>query len=227
MPATVLSTAHARNVVILITTTSALQVAVAFSPGAAVPSAAIQRLPSMLLSEETLRRSARSARALWRTARPSFRSSFTLVRQVSKHVVHDEDVKRDLLENIVDSFLDNGLGDVARTVVNAAPHPHYQKLASVVQSSLASPHLQVPGGVGQHVAAHTVSHAHLLMPDVAIANLHIAGSLPLWAVVPGIAAAAVANKITPIGRKDNSEGTRGGAHIPLTAIASQTLSALL
>jgi len=190
---------------------AAIDAAVAFSPGALHP-VRLQRSTSTMsiTSEKTLRRSARSARALWRTALPNIRGTFTLVRQVSKHVVHDEDVKRDLLENIVDSFLDNGLGDVARTVVNAAPHPHYQKLASVVQSSLASPHLQVPGGVGQHVAAHTVSHAHLLMPDVAIANLHIAGSLPLWAVVPGIAAAAVANKITPIGRKDDSNATTPG-----------------
>ena len=137
----------------------------------------------------------------------------TLAHGSPKHsgdVFHDEDIKRDLLKNIVDSFLDNGSGDMVRTVITAAPHPHYQKLASVVQSSLASPHLPVPGGVGQHVAAHAISHAHLLMPAVAIANLDIAGSLPLWGVVPGIAAAAFANKITTIGRKDDSNATTPG-----------------
>jgi len=146
--------------------------------------------PTMLLSQIEMRRSAIRARLFWRSAQPGFRSSFTLVRDS----IEEEEIRKEVLENAFDTILSNkGVDRVLGSALHSIHPPHYEKLAAALPS-LTNLHLHIhlfPG-----VAAHAIGAALPAAADLASIE-HLLATLPLCAVIPGVALLAAAGVLPP------------------------------
>ncbi|KAJ1490299.1 hypothetical protein T484DRAFT_1935387 [Baffinella frigidus] len=148
--------------------------------------------PTMLLSQIKMRRSAIKARLLWRSARPGVRSSFSLVRDS----IEEEEIRKEVLENAFDNIVFNkGLDRVVGSALHNMFPPEYEKLASSLPSLSnlhMHLHIHLPG-----VTAHAIGAA---LPAVAMDHAsieHLLATLPVWAVIPGVALLAAAAALPP------------------------------
>ncbi|KAJ1490298.1 hypothetical protein T484DRAFT_1935385 [Baffinella frigidus] len=190
-------TSSAETLLVVATT---LHVVCAFAPVARpsfVPRPTVTRSKSTM----NLRRPAVSARLLWRSAKPSLSSSFTLARQATTKLVEEEDFRHDLLEEAVDKILSNrgldqAVGSLSKSALHHIDPPHIQKFMSVLKTVLSNPHLLPPGDGPNNAAAHALSaalpgmlgQAHAALPHLtSTANSQLLSSLPLWAVMPSVA----------------------------------------
>ena len=136
----------------------------------------------MLVSDITMTRPGMDkARLVAQSAGKGLRSSFTLVRD---SIEKEEDIRKELLENALDNTLfNNGFDRVLGSALHSIHPPHYEKLASALPS-LTNLHLHIhlPG-----VAAHAIG-AVLPAAAMDLASIeHLLATLPVWAVLPGLA----------------------------------------